>query len=63
MQHESAAHRLKRELDEKLDEQLEQTFPASDPPSVTAPHPKKRKDEFPSANRGHDPGASMRAPA
>jgi len=27
--------RKKRELDEKLDRQLEQTFPASDPPKVT----------------------------
>lgn len=27
--------RNKRELDEELDRQLEQTFPASDPPKIT----------------------------
>ena len=26
------------ERDEKLDEELEQTFPASDPPSIIQPH-------------------------
>ena len=28
-----------RELDEELDRQLEQTFPASDPPKITRPAP------------------------
>jgi len=37
---ESEEQRDKRELDEELDRQLEQTFPASDPPKVTRPKPK-----------------------
>lgn len=32
---EDEAKRLKREADEELDRQLEETFPASDPPKVT----------------------------
>jgi hypothetical protein len=32
---ESSEQRERRELDEKLDRQLEQSFPASDPPKVT----------------------------
>jgi hypothetical protein len=32
---EDEAARLKREADEELDRQLEDTFPASDPPKVT----------------------------
>jgi hypothetical protein len=32
---ETRAQREKRELDEELDRQLEQTFPASDPPKIT----------------------------
>jgi hypothetical protein len=39
----------KRKLDEELDRQLEQTFPASDPPKITRgvpkrPTPKPRTD-------------------
>jgi len=36
----------KRRLDEALDEGLEETFPASDPVSVTQPAPSKQ-DEHP----------------
>jgi hypothetical protein len=32
---ETPEQRRKRELDEELDRQLEQTFPASDPPKIT----------------------------
>jgi hypothetical protein len=31
----------KDELDKKLDEQLEDTFPTSDPPSISQPKPNK----------------------
>ena len=34
-QKETLEQRVKRELDEELDRQLEQTFPASDPPKIT----------------------------
>ena len=37
---ETREERAKRELDEELDRQLEQTFPASDPPKVTRSTPK-----------------------
>ena len=30
-----------RHLDEELDYELKQTFPASDPPKITRPRPKK----------------------
>jgi hypothetical protein len=30
-----------RKLDEELDRQLEQSFPASDPPKITRPRPRK----------------------
>jgi len=36
---ETREEREKRELDEELDRQLEQTFPASDPPKVTRSSP------------------------
>jgi hypothetical protein len=36
---ETNEEREKRELDEELDRQLEQTFPASDPPKVTRSTP------------------------
>ena len=32
-------------LDEKLDRALEDTFPASDPVSITEPAPAKKKDD------------------
>lgn len=31
-------------LDEALDEELDGTFPASDPPGVTQPHPHPKRD-------------------
>jgi hypothetical protein len=34
---ETPEQRQKRKLDEELDRQLEQTFPASDPPKITSP--------------------------
>jgi len=34
-QYETPAERQKRELDEELERQLQQTFPASDPPKIT----------------------------
>ena len=37
--HETDEQRRKRKLDEELDKQLEQSFPASDPPKVTRPIP------------------------
>jgi hypothetical protein len=39
----------KRELDEELDRQLEQTFPASDPPKITRSTP---SDPTPDPNAG-----------
>lgn len=35
----------KRKLDEALDEGLEETFPASDPVSVTQPAPSKQHED------------------
>jgi hypothetical protein len=37
----AAAAAEKRQLDRVLEEALEETFPASDPPSVTQPPPSK----------------------
>lgn len=37
--HETDEQRRKRLLDEELDKQLEQTFPASDAPKITRPIP------------------------
>jgi len=45
---ESCDERLKRENDEELDRELEQTFPASDPPKVTR-NPKKPRRRPPGA--------------
>jgi len=36
---ETREQRERRELDEELDRQLEQTFPASDPPKITRSAP------------------------
>ncbi|MDX3968335.1 MAG: hypothetical protein QHD01_17285 [Bradyrhizobium sp.] len=36
-EYETSEQREKRELDEELDRQLRQTFPASDPPKITRP--------------------------
>jgi hypothetical protein len=41
---ETAEEREKRELDAELDRQLEQTFPASDPPKITRSTPAPRPD-------------------
>jgi len=46
---ETPEQRQKRELDEELDRQLEQTFPASDPPKITRFPPKQ-----PAPNAGAD---------
>jgi len=40
---ETREQREKRELDEELNRQLEQTFPASDPPKITRTPAAKRK--------------------
>lgn len=40
---ETREQREKRELDEELNRQLEQTFPASDPPKITRAAAAKRK--------------------
>jgi hypothetical protein len=42
----------KRELDEELDRQLEQTFPASDPPKITRSTPFTKVTPKPSAGDG-----------
>jgi hypothetical protein len=38
---ETHEQRQRRKLDEELDRQLEQTFPASDPPKITLSPPKQ----------------------
>jgi hypothetical protein len=38
-ENETPEQRQKRKLDEELDRQLEQTFPASDPPKITRTPP------------------------
>ena len=40
---ETREQREKRKLDEELDRQLEQTFPASDPPKITRGRAKQTK--------------------
>ncbi|GGE53766.1 hypothetical protein GCM10007276_33540 [Agaricicola taiwanensis] len=43
---ETREEREKRELDEELDRQLEQSFPASDPPKLTRnPHLDEKKPD------------------
>ena len=46
---ETRKERKKRELDDELDRQLEQTFPASDPPKVTRSSPATQVTPRPSA--------------
>lgn len=41
MPEETAEQRQKRELDRKLDEELENSFPASDAPKITRSRPEK----------------------
>jgi len=43
------AERIKRENDEELDRELEQSFPASDPPKVTRSPKRPRKSKPPVA--------------
>jgi hypothetical protein len=45
----------KRKLDEKLDRALEDTFPASDPVSITEPSPNESSDS------GHDKDRKSKA--
>lgn len=46
---ETREQREKREIDDELDRQLEQTFPASDPPKITrsipVTHPPPERDD------------------
>jgi hypothetical protein len=49
---ETRKEREKRELDDELDRQLEQTFPASDPPKVTRSSPATQVTPKPSAGDG-----------
>jgi hypothetical protein len=42
-EYETSEQREKRELDEELDRQLRETFPASDPPKITRPAKRTRK--------------------
>jgi hypothetical protein len=51
---ETREERAKRELDEELDRQLEQTFPASDPPKVTRSAPATQVTPKPSASDGNE---------
>jgi hypothetical protein len=49
---ETREERKKRELDDELDRQLEETFPASDPPKVTRSTPATQITPKPSAGDG-----------
>ncbi len=49
---ETREEREKRELDDELDRQLEQTFPASDPPKVTRSAPATQVTSNPSEGDG-----------
>jgi hypothetical protein len=42
-EYETSEQREKRELDEELDRQLRDTFPASDPPKITRPAKRTRQ--------------------
>jgi hypothetical protein len=56
-QKETPEQRVKRELDEELDRQLEQTFPASDPPKITRsvpPMPTEPKSDTDGEGQGGD---------
>ena len=46
---ETREHRERRELDDELNRQLEETFPASDPPKVTRSIPASQITPRPSA--------------
>lgn len=49
---ETREQREKRELDEELDRQLEQTFPASDPPKITRSRPRQAAPKLSDKERG-----------
>ena len=49
---ETPEEREKRELDDELDRQLDQTFPASDPPKITRSAPSTEVTPKPSAGDG-----------
>ena len=51
---ETREHRERRELDDELNRQLEETFPASDPPKVT------RRIQPPKSPRGPAPATKNR---
>jgi hypothetical protein len=48
---ETPEQREKRKLDEELDRQLEQTFPASDPPKITRSVPPTKGDREPGGDQ------------
>lgn len=55
----TVAQRKKRELDRQLDDELEATFPASDPPKITrVPAPSRSVAE---RTRKNPPGSKVRA--
>lgn len=54
--------RQKRDIDEELDRQLEQTFPASDPPKITR-NVKVGQGTRPSASDGETGAKPDRSPA
>jgi hypothetical protein len=56
-QNDAREHPDKRKLDEELDRELEQTFPASDPPKVTRSVPAARITPKPSSG-DEEPDAS-----
>jgi hypothetical protein len=55
-QAETREERKKRELDDELDRQLDQTFPASDPPKVTRSTPPSQVTPMPSGDGGDKRG-------
>jgi hypothetical protein len=55
-QAETREERRKRELDDELDRQLDQTFPASDPPKVTRGTPTSQVTPMPSGDDGDQRG-------
>jgi hypothetical protein len=55
-----AAEAQRKEEEECLDESLEETFPASDPPAITQPTPSSKDDQKPKDKKRR---ATMRAVA
>jgi hypothetical protein len=54
---ETREERTKRELDDELDRQLDQTFPASDPPKVTRSAPATQVTPMPTGGDGDQRGS------